>query len=210
MPLQEFDFGGGRPCPPPVKLEGARQMSEQAFKEHPLAAWLNRIAGKLADASMLVACLILLWLVGLTCVDVVGRYFFRAPVTGATELVQISMAGIIFFSLPAMFLRDDQVIVDLFSFVRKGWFGWAISLAFSVTTVVAVWIIADRVSGYAIRAFEDGDETIYLKIPLYLVVWGITILIYLSGVFAAVRGIRVLLNPGRQLPDETGAREFTE
>ena len=39
---------------------------------------------------------------------------------------------------------------------------------------------------------------------------GITILIYLSGVFAAVRGIRVLLNPGRQLPDETGAREFTE
>ena len=95
------------PSPPFVKLEGARQMSEQAFKEHPLAVLVNRIAGRLADASMLVACFILLWLVGLTCVDVVGRYFFRAPVTGATELVQISMAGIIFFSLPAMFLRDE-------------------------------------------------------------------------------------------------------
>ena len=186
------------------------EFQQESFEEHPLVVKLNRLSGWIADGAMFVACLVLLWLVGLTCVDVVGRYFFRAPVTGATELVQISMAGIIFFSLPAMFLRDDQVIVDLFSFVRKGWFGWAISLAFSVTTVVAVWIIADRVSGYAIRAFEDGDETIYLKIPLYLVVWGITILIYLSGVFAAVRGIRVLLTPGRQLPDETGAREFRE
>jgi len=188
----------------------ATDISHTNFTEHPQVARLNRVAGWLADASMFIACLVLLWLVGLTCVDVVGRYFFRAPVTGATELVQISMAGIIFFSLPAMFLRDDQVIVDLFSFVRRGWFGWAVSLAFSVATVVAVWIIADRVSGYAVRAFEDGDETIYLKIPLYLVVWGITILIYLSGVFAAVRGIRIMFSPGRQLPDETGGREFTE
>ena len=185
-------------------------ISQNKFEEHPQVVRLNRVAGLLADASMFIACLVLLWLVGLTCVDVVGRYFFRVPVTGATELVQISMAGIIFFSLPAMFLRDDQVIVDLFSFVRKGWFGWVVSLAFSVATVLAVWIIAERVSGYAVRAFEDGDETIYLKIPLYSVVWGITILIYLSGVFAAVRGVRILCSPGRQLPDETGAREVTE
>ena len=187
-----------------------RDNPHENFREFPPVAMLNRVAEWIADAAMLVSCIVLLWLVGLTCVDVVGRYFFRAPVTGAAELVQISMAGIIFFSLPAMFLRDDQVIVDLFSFVRKGWFGWAVSLAFSVATVVAVWIIAERVSGYAVRAFEDGDETIYLKIPLYFVVWGITILIYLSGVFAAVRGVRILCSPGRQLPDETGAREVTE
>lgn len=185
-------------------------MSGQVFEEHPLAAALNRIAGWIADAAMIVSCLVLLWLVGLTCVDVVGRYFFRSPVTGATELVQIAMAGIIFFALPAMFLRDDQVIVDLFSIVRKGWFGWVVGLVFAVATVIAVWIIAERVSGYAVRAWEDGDETIYLKIPTYLVVWTITILIYLSGVFAAVRGIRILFSPGRLLPDETGNRELGE
>ena len=65
-------------------------------------------------------------------------------------------------------------------------------------------------SGYAIRAWEDGDETIYLKIPTYLVVWAITIMIYLSGVFAAVRAIRMICRPGRLLPDETGTREYTE
>ena len=63
-------------------------MSDVA-NDHPLIAWLNRIAAKIADLCLIVACLILLWLVGLTCVDVIGRYFFRSPVVGATELVQI-------------------------------------------------------------------------------------------------------------------------
>ena len=184
--------------------------SHEDFREHPLVMRLNRLAGWIANAAMFVACLVLLWLVALTCVDVVGRYFFRAPVTGATELVQMSMAGIIFFTLPAMFLREEQVVVDLFSFVRKGWFGWVVTLAFSIATVIAVWIIAERVSGYAIRAWEDGDETIYLKIPTYLIVWAITVMIYLSGVFAAVRAIRMLFAPGRLLPDETGTREYKD
>ena len=185
-------------------------ISQNKFEEHPQVVRLNRVAGLLADASMFIACLILLWLVGLTCVDVVGRYFFRVPVTGATELVQISMAGIIFFSLPAMFLRDDQVIVDLFSFVRKGWFGWAVSLAFTVTTVIAVYIVAARVSGYALRAWEDGDVSIYLKIPTYLVVYAITILIHLSCIFAAVRAVRIMFSPGRLLPGVSGQPEARE
>ena len=174
--------------------------------DHPLIARLNGIAGRIADFCLMLACLVLLWLVGLTCVDVIGRYFFRAPVVGATELVQISMAGTIFFSLPAMFLRDDQVVVDLFSFVRKGWFGWAVSLIFSLVTVVAVFIVADRVFDYAVRAWEDGDKTIYLHIPRYLIVSLITAMVYLSAVFAGFRGLRMLLRPGRMLPDETGGR----
>ena len=179
-------------------------------KDHPLIARCNNIAGKIADICLMMACLVLLWLVGLTCVDVIGRYFFRAPVVGATELVQISMAGTIFFSLPAMFLRDDQVVVDLFSFVRKGWFGWAVSLLFSVLTVVAVFIVADRVFDYAVRAWEDGDKTIYLHIPRYLIVSLITAMIYLSAVFAGLRGLRLLLRPGQVLPDETGSRALGE
>ena len=80
-------------------------MTESEFKDHPAIGWLNRLANIVADFSSLMACLVLLWLVALTCVDVIGRYFFNSPVTGATELVQMSMAGIIFFSMPAMFLR---------------------------------------------------------------------------------------------------------
>ena len=68
-------------------------MTDSEFKDHPAIGWLNRLANIIADISSLMACLVLLWLVALTCVDVIGRYFFNSPVTGATELVQISMAS---------------------------------------------------------------------------------------------------------------------
>jgi hypothetical protein len=34
----------------------------------------------------------------------------------------------------------------------------------------------------------------------------ITALLYLSCVFAAIRGLRALLRPGQTLPDETGGK----
>jgi TRAP-type mannitol/chloroaromatic compound transport system permease small subunit len=77
-------------------------MTETEFRDHPAIDWLNKLARRIADASSVMACMVLLWLVALTCVDVVGRYFFNSPLIGATELVQMSMAGIIFFSMPAM------------------------------------------------------------------------------------------------------------
>ena len=81
-----------------------------------------------------------------------------------------------------------------------------ICLIFSLVTVVAVYIVADRVFDYAVRAWEDGDKTIYLHIPRYLIVGPITAMIYLSALFAGFRGLRLLLRPGRVLPDETGNR----
>ena len=178
-------------------------MEQDELRENAVISAIQRVAARLADWSLVLACMVLLWLVGLTCVDVIGRYFFRAPVVGATELVQISMAGIIFFSLPAMFLRDDQVVVDLFAFVRRGWFGWTVSILFGILTIVAVLIVADRVYDYAVRAWEDGDKTIYLSIPRYLVVSLITLMIYISALFAGVRLLRAVFQPGKILPDET-------
>ena len=182
---------------------------EAGQPEHPAVLRLVKITEWIAERFSNLASLVLLWLVGLTVVDVVGRYFLRMPVTGAVELVQISMAGIIFFSMPMMFLKDDQVVVDLFQFVRRGWLGWILSLAITVVVIVASWIVADRVWDYAIRAWEDQDATIYLDIPRYLTVSFITFAIYISAVFAAVRIIRLLARPGQVIPDETG-REFKE
>ena len=182
---------------------------ESEQPEYPAVIRLVKIIEWIAERFSNLGSLVLLWLVGLTVVDVVGRYFLRMPVTGAVELVQISMAGIIFFSMPMMFLKDDQVVVDLFQFVRRGWLGWILSLAITVVVIVASWIVADRVWDYAVRAWEDQDATIYLDIPRYLTVSFITFAIYISAVFAAVRIIRLLARPGQVIPDETG-REFKE
>jgi len=164
-----------------------------------LSSFFNKLDWLAARAGQFIAwlaALVLLWLVGLTCVDVVGRYFFRAPVVGAVELVQLSMAGIIFLSLPLMFLKNDHVIVDLFHFKRDSWLAWAITLMLNLVMIGALYVLADRVWDYALRAIEDGDRTIYLHIPRYLTVSLITGSVCLSSVFLGLRVIQMLLRPG--------------
>ena len=160
---------------------------------------------RLADSASLlfanIAAMILLALVVLTCVDVVGRYFFSAPVVGAVELVRICMAGIIFFSFPLMFLRNDHIIVDLIPFFRKGWIGWFASIVILLVTIYVSYRIGDRTYGYVIRAIEDQDVTEYLAIPRWPVVGFITLALFSAAVMSALRLIGILLQPGT-IPDE--------
>ena len=155
---------------------------------------------KLADSASLffanVAAIILLMLVALTCADVLGRYFFSSPVVGAVELVRICMAGIIFFSFPIMFLRNDHIIVDLIPFFRKGWLAWGTSILILTITIVVAYKIGDRVFDYAVRALEDNDMTEYLGIPRWPVVGFITISIFAAACTSALRLLVLLSTPG--------------
>ena len=71
---------------------------------------IERLALVVSRFISSMAAIVLFWIVGVTCVDVVGRYFFNAPLYAGTELVQVSMAGVIFLSLPAMFFRHDHIV----------------------------------------------------------------------------------------------------
>ena len=154
-----------------------------------------------------IAAVILLALVVLTVVDVVGRYFFASPVIGAVELVRICMAGIIFLSFPLMFLRNDHIIVDLFSIFRKGWLAWIASIAILLVTIYVSYRIGDRVYGYAVRAFEDADTTEYLMIPRWPVVGLITLALFSAAAMAALRLLVILSTPG-QVPEEKQENEL--
>ena len=44
--------------------------------------------------------MLLFCLMTLTCVDVIGRYFFSMPVTGGFELTEMMLAALIFVGLP--------------------------------------------------------------------------------------------------------------
>jgi len=148
-----------------------------------------------------VAAVILLVLVVLTCVDVLGRYLFSSPLVGAVELVRICMAGIIFFSFPLMFLKNDHIIVDLIPFFRKGWLAWATSIVLVLVTILVAYKIGDRVFDYAVRAYEDKDTTEYLAIPRWPIVGFITVAIFAAAVTSGLRLLRLLSTPGDALED---------
>ena len=156
---------------------------------------------RLVDSASLfsanIAAVVLLALVVLTCIDVVGRYFFNNPLVGAVELVQICMGMIVFFSFPLMFLRSDHIVVDLVPQFGRGRIGWATAIVFLLVTVGVAITLGDRVYDYAVRAFEDGDITEYLRIPRYPVVGLITIAIFCAAAVSLLRAL-VLLSKAKE------------
>ena len=159
---------------------------------------LNKVE-RLADSASLFAAnlssIILLLLVVLTVIDVIGRYFFSSPLVGAVELVRICMAGIIFFSVPYMFLRSDHIVVDLLPMFRDGKLARVTRLLFLLTTMVITIYLGMRVFGYAVRAFEDGDTTEYLFLPRWPVVGLITAAIFSATLMSAIRFLQLLTDP---------------
>ena len=162
-------------------------------------------AERLTDSVSLfaanIAALILLLLVALTCVDVVGRYFFNSPLVGAVELVETCMGAITFFSFPLMFMRNDHITVDLIPHFNRGYLGWITSLIFMVITVYVAYKLGDRVFDYAVRAFEDGDVTEYLTIPKYPIVGFITAAIFTAAAISILHFFSLISRPGQSLDD---------
>lgn len=142
------------------------------------------------------AAIVLLVLVALTCVDVVGRYFFNSPLVGTVELVRLCMGAITFLSFPLMFSRNDHIIVDLIPHFRRGYLGWITSILILVATAYISLKLGSRVFDYATRAFEDGDVTEYLDIPRYPFVGFITAMIFTAGAVSILKLFSVIVNPG--------------
>ena len=40
------------------------------------------------------------------------RALFNAPITGAYDLVQLFLVGTVFLSIPDVFLRDKNIVID--------------------------------------------------------------------------------------------------
>ncbi len=169
---------------------------------------IERLAIKVSRSISLLAGLVLLWIVAITCVDVVGRYFFNSPLYAGAEIIKVSMAGVIFFSLPYMFFKNEHIIVDLFPAFKKGYLGWILGLTFLAIGGYALWIIGDKTFSLAMRSLEDGDTYEYILAPSFLarpnseflpkvyIDTFIAVSIYFTVFMIALKFLLVLLKPG--------------
>jgi TRAP-type C4-dicarboxylate transport system permease small subunit len=106
-------------------------------------------------------------MMALTCVDVVGRYFFNRPVPGGLEMIEILVAATVFSALPLVTLREEHVTVDLLDAIVPDWLlrvqHVAAYLAAAIVSGALAWqllVRANRMLGY-------GDTTAVLKLTLY-------------------------------------------
>ena len=101
----------------------------------------------------------------LTVADVVLRGVFNFPIRGVLELVELGLACTVFVALPAVFLRDEHLMVDVIDhLVRPSTVRW-LDLAGALLSLAVLVVMAWQMVPLARTMHEFGDVTSDLSIP---------------------------------------------
>ncbi|MEW7006205.1 TRAP transporter small permease [Lentilitoribacter sp. EG35] len=135
------------------------------------------------------AALLLFSLILVTCVDVVGRYFFSAPLSGAFEITEILLAALVFTALPLTTERKEHIEVDLLNVVLSNTIKRYFSAFAGLFSAALLTTLAWRLASHAFTTAEHGATTNALGIPLapfgYLAAFSCLV----SAFIAFLRGI---------------------
>lgn len=118
----------------------------------------------LARASAAVAAAALAAMMLLTVADVVLRGFAGRPLPGTFELVELTLAAVVFLALPLVFLRDANIVVDAAD-RRAPRVAPALRRCAGLASVAVLALLAWRAAAGARDAFSFGDVSAALGLP---------------------------------------------
>lgn len=101
----------------------------------------------------------------LTVADIVLRAFFSYPIQGMLELVELGLACTIFLALPAVFLRDEHLVVDVVDHFARPPVVRVLDLLGALISLGVLVVMAWQMVPLARVMVEFGDVTSDLSIP---------------------------------------------
>ncbi len=147
-----------------------------------LGRWLERTLG-------ILAAILLLCLVAVTCIDVVGRYFLDAPLSGAFEITELMLAALVFLALPLTTERREHVEVDLLQMMLGDNANQLLNLFAGLFSMALLMTFSWRLFSHALAAAHDGAVTNALGIPLAPFGFLAALSCLLSAGIAFLRGV---------------------
>lgn len=150
-----------------------------------MQAKLNRVADWLAAG----ACIVLVVVMLITFVDVMGRYFFSAPLTFAVEIVELGMGLIVLFGLAITTLNRGHIAVDLLSGALPPFGNQALKLLASFCGLLFISLMAWRLFDRALNFMNDGLATQILYLPVFPIVFLMSVAALVAAMIAFVQTI---------------------
>jgi TRAP-type transport system small permease protein len=108
---------------------------------------------------------------GLTFVDVIGRYFFNAPIPGAFEIVGLILGIAMIGAFPLVTFQERHITVDLFDSFIRGRFRRIRAVVVRLGTAGMAAFMAERLYAAGIDEWQNDFVTENLEItrmPLLL------------------------------------------
>ena len=149
---------------------------EPASGNGPIAAWKNitvlrkiePVITFIEDWMNLIAVGIIMFLMFFTVSEIIGRYVFNAPIPGHVEIVELIMAGVVFFGIAHTEKEDGHVRMELF--VKKVLKNRSVHVAelINVTLSFCVYFLIFVFSlKNTILSYQVGDTTGYIYWPTW-------------------------------------------
>ena len=101
----------------------------------------------------------------LTVADVLLRALVNKPIHGTYELIELGLACAIFVALPAVFLRDEHLVVDVVDSLAPKRTVRLLDLFGAVASLAVLAVMFWRMVPLARDMQEFGDVTADLSIP---------------------------------------------
>jgi TRAP-type C4-dicarboxylate transport system permease small subunit len=98
---------------------------------------------------------------------VVMRYAFGAPLLGINEIVQLAAVALVMAGLPYCTAQEDHVAVDVFEGAIGRWGRFVGDLLSRILAGIVLAILCRRAVLKALDAWEWGDATNMLRIPIW-------------------------------------------
>ena len=115
-------------------------------------------------------------MMAMTFADVLGRYVFAAPISGAFEIVEFLLALVIFSGLPLVALDDAHINVSIFDKLFAPHALRIKKLILSIASAGAVGFIADRLWAQASEMVKSQTITGVLEVDLAPIVFAMAAL----------------------------------
>ena len=121
---------------------------------------------------MALACILTTFLIFITCIDVIGRYFLNMPVMGGTEMTEIALGLLVFSSVPIITYQQKHIVVDILDFLIPQSVKWFINVVSYALIGFGFWLLADYSEKLIKRAFRRDVVSEYLELPIgYIMVY---------------------------------------
>ena len=129
----------------------------------------------------------------LTVADVVLRAVTNRPIRGMFEIVELLLACTFFVALPAVFLRDENLVVDVVDTLRPRWVSWLRRFAELVAIPVLVLMAWE---GWKAAAETLVFNDVTSDLAIHRLLYWIPVLFGLVG--AAIAAVAMMLRKERK------------
>lgn len=144
---------------------------------------IDRILG-VGPAAILFAMMVL------TFVNVVLRYGFRQPISGALELMSYMMGLLVFLSLPLVTARSEHVRISLLDGIVPMWLRQIRLVLFNLVMAGICYIVGWRLWLFGDRLARWGESTQMYGLPLYSLSYIMAVCTYACMVLFVLTAVR--------------------